>query len=137
MGNELSKQLTQEEIHSLFNGELDYKFELENKQKEVTLEDFEENYDKAFERFREEKLNSEIGKQILEEINSEEKFRKIDKLKDNINAIKVLKTLEREKREASDEERKVLSKYVGFGGLSEVFDENKENYTYHTLYLLL
>lgn len=125
--SELSKQLTQEEIHSLFNGELDYKFDLENKQKEVTLEDFEENYDKAFERFREEKLDSEIEKQILEEIQSEEKFRKIDKLKDNINAIKILKTLEREKREASDEERKVLSKYVGFGGLSEVFDESKEN----------
>ena len=133
--NELSKQLTKEEIHSLFNGELDYKFELENKQKEVTLEDFEENYDRAFERFREEKLNSEIGKQVLEEIQSEEKFRKIDKLKDNINAIKVLKTLEREKREASDEERKVLSKYVGFGGLSEVFDESKENLEEHRKFL--
>src|SRR5699024_10702129 len=47
------------------------------------------------------------------------------RLENNINAIKVLKILEEENRNASRDEQVVLSKYVGWGGLSDVFDENK------------
>ena len=46
-----------------------------------------------------------------------QKFRK------NINAIKVLKLCENENRFATQEEQEVLSQYVGWGGLSEAFDE--------------
>ena len=48
---------------------------------------------------------------------------KKEKFNDNITAIKLLKQLEGEKRYATGEEQQVLSKYVGWGGLSEAFDE--------------
>ena len=48
-----------------------------------------------------------------------------ERLENNINAIRVLKRLEEEDREASREEQEILARYVGWGGLSDVFDENK------------
>src|SRR5699024_1038911 len=48
-----------------------------------------------------------------------------ERLENNINAISVLKMLEEEAREASKEEQETLAKYVGWGGLSDVFDESK------------
>ena len=47
------------------------------------------------------------------------------RLKNNIEAIKVLKQLDKENRNASKEEQDILSKYVGWGGLSDVFDEER------------
>lgn len=44
------------------------------------------------------------------------------KYKDNIEAIKLLKQLEAESRLATPEEQKVLAHYVGWGGLSPVFN---------------
>lgn len=41
-----------------------------------------------------------------------------------MEAIKVLKECEFENRFATPEEQLILSKYVGWGGLSEAFDEN-------------
>lgn len=49
-----------------------------------------------------------------------------ERLKNNIQAIKLLKNLEEEKRPANDEEKEVLANYVGWGGLADVFDEEKE-----------
>lgn len=46
----------------------------------------------------------------------------------NIEAIGVLKQVESEHRLANREEQKILSKYVGWGGISQVFDENNENW---------
>lgn len=46
----------------------------------------------------------------------------------NINAIKLLKQLGAEQRLATPEEQKVLSQYVGWGSLSDAFDESKENW---------
>ncbi len=43
----------------------------------------------------------------------------------NIKAIKVLKQIEEEKRPASEEEQEILSHYIGWGGLSEWFDADK------------
>src|SRR5699024_6007477 len=48
-----------------------------------------------------------------------------ERLENNINAIRILKMLEEEDRGASREEQEILARYVGWGGLSEVFDENK------------
>ena len=211
--SELSERLKQEEIHELFNGEFDYKFNIEHRRKEgriVTLEDFERNYDEAFEMIRQEKIRNGKLKLLLNEIENQDKqvsheerkdlskhdefneiddvfdenktelkeyrelskenlmdaqyekledfeenydessetlrqekirsgksksisdeiedetgFKRVEKLKDNINAIKILNELKTQDRQATYEERKALSKYVGFGGIADVFDENK------------
>ena len=47
----------------------------------------------------------------------------------NIEAIQTLRTLEQEHRGATAEEQQVLSQYVGWGGLADVFDPNKENWS--------
>lgn len=54
-----------------------------------------------------------------------EKLLPSERLKNNIEAIKVLKILEKESRDAVPEEQEILAKYVGFGGISDVFDETK------------
>ena len=46
------------------------------------------------------------------------------KFQANILAIQTLKTLEKENRPATDEEKEILSKYVGWGGIAQAFDEN-------------
>ena len=46
----------------------------------------------------------------------------------NIDAVKTLKKIESEGRSATEEEQKILSKYVGWGGLSEVFDPSKTSW---------
>ena len=48
----------------------------------------------------------------------------------NINAIKLLKQLGAEQRLATSEEQKILSQYVGWGSLSDAFDESKETVSY-------
>ena len=47
----------------------------------------------------------------------------------NIEAIQTLRTLEQEHRGATAEEQQVLSQYVGWGGLADAFDSNKENWS--------
>lgn len=44
----------------------------------------------------------------------------------NIEAISVLKMVESEQRSASPQEQEVLSRYVGWGGLPQAFDEHSE-----------
>ena len=46
----------------------------------------------------------------------------------NINAIRLLKHLEAEGLQASPEQQEVLSRYVGWGGLPDAFDESKQNW---------
>jgi len=57
----------------------------------------------------------------------------------NLAAIRLLKTIELENRFATPEEQEILAKYVGWGGLSDAFDPNKENWEseYHALKTLL
>ena len=45
------------------------------------------------------------------------------KFKANIEAIRLLQTLDAEQRQATAEEQKVLSRYVGWGGIPQAFDE--------------
>lgn len=46
----------------------------------------------------------------------------LERLENNINAIKLLKKIENG-YEIKDEDKNILLKYVGFGGISQVFDE--------------
>lgn len=65
----------------------------------------------------------------VETVGKKERFRR------NIMAIQLLKKCQEENRFATPEEQIVLSKYVGWGGLSEAFDEN--NSAWETEYLEL
>ena len=47
----------------------------------------------------------------------------------NVEAIRTLFKLEEEHRGATAEEQQVLSQYVGWGGLADVFDPSKENWS--------
>ena len=52
-----------------------------------------------------------------------------EKYQNNIEAIKVLKLCEEQNRYAMPEEQEILSKYVGWGGLKSVFEEQNENWS--------
>ena len=45
------------------------------------------------------------------------------KYANNVAAIRTLKTIEAENRQATPEEQEILSRYVGWGGIPQVFDE--------------
>ena len=47
----------------------------------------------------------------------------------NVDAITTLKQIESENRLATPDEQKILSKCVGWGGLSQAFDENNESWS--------
>ncbi|HCJ08621.1 MAG TPA: helicase [Lachnospiraceae bacterium] len=47
----------------------------------------------------------------------------------NIKALRTLKQIQSKNRAATHEEQEILSKYVGWGGLSQAFDANNENWT--------
>ena len=51
------------------------------------------------------------------------------KFRANMDAINLLKELEFDGRQATPEEQNILSKYVGWGGLADAFDENKPNWS--------
>lgn len=51
------------------------------------------------------------------------------KFKANVKAIRTLKTLESENRPATAEEQKIMSLYVGWGGLANAFDDSKSDWT--------
>ena len=50
------------------------------------------------------------------------------KFRANMAAINLLKELEFEGLQASPEQQEILSRYVGWGGLADAFDENKPNW---------
>jgi hypothetical protein len=50
------------------------------------------------------------------------------KFRANLDAINLLKELEHEGRQATPDEQEVLSRYVGWGGLADAFDESKQNW---------
>lgn len=51
------------------------------------------------------------------------------KFKANIAAIETLQKIEFENRYATPEEQEIMSRYTGWGGLSEAFDSSKEKWT--------
>ena len=46
----------------------------------------------------------------------------------NVEAIRTLQTLESENRNATPEEQEILSRYVGWGGLADAFDPDKDSW---------
>lgn len=80
-----------------------------------------------------EKINYQILDEHLGAGTPKERYR------NNIAAIRLLFSLEEEGRLATKEEQDILAKYVGWGGLSEAFDESKSNWSneYHELKSLL
>ena len=51
------------------------------------------------------------------------------RFKGNMDAIRLMNRLYLENREAAAEERKVLAKYVGWGGLAQAFDETNKQWS--------
>jgi N12 class adenine-specific DNA methylase len=76
-------------------------------------EDSENLKEKSIERIDFEITDNELGFGTLSE-----------KLNNNLIAISTLKSIESENRKATYDEQVKLSKYVGWGGLSEVFNED-------------
>ena len=99
-------------------------FEKEIKEKPIINEISKTNQDK---------INYHIKDNALGEGTPKEKVRR------NIEAIKLLKELEDDKRLANQEEQEILSQYIGWGGLPDVFDEKKDNWSkeYNELKTLL
>lgn len=64
-----------------------------------------------------ERRNFDLANHKVEEVNKKERFHR------NYAAIKVLKACQKENRDATPEEQVILSKYVGWGGIPEAFDE--------------
>ena len=52
-----------------------------------------------------------------------------NRFNNNIEAIKVLKKCEEENRFATPEEQEILARYVGWGGLSQAFEENNSSWS--------
>ena len=50
------------------------------------------------------------------------------KYKANVEAIRVLQTLDAEQRQATAEEQEILSRYVGWGGIPQAFDEKNADW---------
>ena len=80
-----------------------------------------------------ERNNFDLRSNPVEQVGKKERFRR------NAEAIKVFKECEFENRFATPEEQLVLSKYVGWGGLPEAFDENNSAWAdeFVELYTLL
>ena len=51
------------------------------------------------------------------------------KYKANVEAIRVLQTLDAEQRQATAEEQEILSRYVGWGGIPQAFDESNAEWS--------
>ena len=76
--------------------------------------------------------NSSVRDELSNYILTEEDFisrSPKERFKDNVEAIKVVKTLKKEDRLASIEEQKILSKYVGWGGLQEAFNASNASWS--------
>ena len=78
-----------------------------------------------------EKINYHISNNEIGEGTPRERY------KNNVEAIKLLKQIESENRLATKEEQDILSKYVGWGGLADAFDETKWTNEYKELKELL
>lgn len=52
-----------------------------------------------------------------------------EKFNNNVEAIRVLKKCEKENRFATPQEQEILSKYVGWGGLPQAFDEKDSSWS--------
>lgn len=117
------------EVSSIVNDEVDYK---------TTTAEIIPTRDGIETNVIEEHSYNSAGEEIKEEyppINYHISDDKIDtsfgaksRFEDNIKAIELLKELENEDRNATKEEQDILSRYVGWGGIADAFDERKDNW---------
>lgn len=99
----------------------------QNKQKKVTSFDLHPNIPLS------ERKTFDLKNNPVEPVGKKERFNR------NVQAIELLKKLESEDRFATTNEQEILSKYVGWGGIPEAFDENNSSWAneYLTLKNLL
>lgn len=69
-----------------------------------------------------EKINYQIMDKDLGKRTPKERYN------DNVAAIRLLFSLEKQGRNTTKDEQDILSRYVGWGGLADVFDESKSNW---------
>ena len=126
LANENLKEISQEEFDEVLSRQEDIK----QAQKVTDLFKAREENGKPLDREeyykqqenQQEKINYHIDNDNLGEGTPRQKVLR------NIEAIKLLNKLENENRLANKEEQEVLSQYVGWGGLPDVFDETKDNW---------
>lgn len=122
--NENLKEISQEEFDEVLSRQEDIK----QAQKVNDLFKAREengkplNREEYYQNKKQEKINYHIDNENLGEGTPRQKVLR------NIEAIKLLNKLENENRLANNEEQDVLSQYVGWGGLPDVFDETKDNW---------
>lgn len=88
-----------------------------------------------------EKLHEEVEEKIAQQSTEQPKGRNFvigesldlpngekSRYKANVEAIRLVKQLEAEKRYATEAEQVILSKYVGWGGLANAFDQRKTDW---------
>lgn len=78
--------------------------------------------DILFDPVQSEKINYQIMDKDLGKRTPKERYN------DNVAAIRLLFSLEKQGRNATKDEQDILSRYVGWGGLADVFDESKSNW---------
>lgn len=104
----------------------------------------------TFERIKSQNLEENRSEQIQEGNNKPEPENKVEQLpkenftitddelgfggakekyRNNVEAIKTLKQIESEKRLATKEEQEILSKYVGWGGIANAFNETESSWS--------
>lgn len=97
---------------------------------------FESDLDRLFENLNYTKLEKTIEEVEIKKTEAHnfkiteetlpEKLSPSERLNNNLEAISMLNRVESGERELDSSAQEVLAKYVGWGGLSEVFDESKE-----------
>lgn len=140
---ELKKQMTEQELLSVFKGKL--RFEEEQSQDSFVIRenDDKEPEDQSVELAAESNKKQEP---VQGSINDEEtqireveahnfkiteetileKLSPSERVNQNIEAISMLKRIESGQRKLDNTAQEVLARYVGWGGLADVFDDRKE-----------
>lgn len=134
--NGLNKNTDLNEQMSLFDSreeEVDKEINSVNKEPEIISTKKEIESDANINNIQKSNQNKEDKYPKIDYHISDEKFDNSfgakSRFEDNLSAIKLLKKIEHENRNATKEEQQILAKYVGWGGISDAFDESKENWS--------
>lgn len=87
-----------------------------------TVSDKIQKEDVSIDPVQSEKINYQIMDKDLGKRTPKERYN------DNVAAIRQLFSLEKQGRNATKDEQDILSRYVGWGGLADAFDESKSNW---------
>lgn len=119
------KLLKREESNQVsfdFDNPISVSFKENRLEERNLLKDIEEVIDEKIPGLKKEKPTNFV---ITDEIQVDT-LKPSERLLNNLEAIRILKELEKKERFATKEEQLILSKYVGWGGLSDIFDETKK-----------